>query len=66
MLDRQSNRQRSNEQLTGSENGEDNITASSLASSLIIELANKSVTGKFIQESEVIGTQWTLDSRVSS
>ena len=54
MLDRQSNRQRSNKQRTGSENGEEDITASSLASPLTIELANESVTRKFVHESEVI------------
>ena len=62
MLDRQSNQQSLNQQRTGSENGEDDITGSLLASPLTIELANESVTGEFAHESEVIGARWTLDS----
>ena len=38
----------------------------SVLSTLTIELAQESVTGKFVQHRDVIGAQWTLDSGVSS
>lgn len=38
----------------------------SVSSTLTIELAKESVTGEFVQERDVIGARWTLDSGVSS
>ena len=38
----------------------------SVSSTLTIELAQESVTGKFVQHRDVTGARWTLDSGVSS
>ena len=38
----------------------------SVSSTLTIELAQESVTGKFVQHRDVIGARWTLDSGISS
>ena len=47
-------------------NGGGGLVSPSVSSTLTIELAQESVTGKFVQHRDVIGARWTLDSGVLS